>query len=305
MENILKTNNLLKKYKDKIAVNKINITINRGDIYGLLGENGAGKTSTIKMIMGQEKWDEGSIELFGETINKEDYIYKNRIGILPEKQIFYPMLTAKENLEIHRRYLGVQNKNKIDEVLSLVKLKGISKSVDKFSTVMKQRLGLARALLNEPEFLILDELTKGLDTAAINDIHEIITALNKKKKVTILICSNRFREVESWFSKVGIIHKGNLVKEAFYKDLNGKNRIYLKLRVSNLEKAAVILEKDCYISNYRISENNVIRIFEKLDSVENINRNMVNNGVGISELKVHTENIEDYFLRIIEGEEDV
>jgi len=215
------------------------------------------------------------------------------------------MLTAKENLEIHRRYLGVQNKNKIDEVLSLVKLKGISKSVDKFSTVMKQRLGLARALLNEPEFLILDEPTKGLDAVAINDIHEIITVLNKKKKVTILICSNRFREVESWFSKIGIIHNGNLVKEAFYKDLNGKNRIYLKLRVSNLEKAAVILEKDCYISNYRISENNVICIFEKLDSVENINRNMVNNGVGISELKVHTENIEDYFLRIIEGEEDV
>ncbi|URZ17796.1 ABC transporter ATP-binding protein [Clostridium felsineum] len=305
MENILKTNNLLKKYKDKIAVNKVNITINRGDIYGFLGENGAGKTATIKMIMGQEKSDEGTIELFGETININSYIHKNRIGILPEKQIFYPMLTAKENLEIHRRYLGVQNKKKIDEVLSLVKLNGISKSVDKFSTEMKQRLGLARALLNEPELLILDELTKGLDTAAINEIKQIIITLNKRKNVTVLVCSNKFHEVENWVSKVGIIHRGNLVKEVLYKDLNQKNRVYLKLRVSNLEKACVILEKNCCISNYKIFKNNSILIFEKLDNVEDINKQLVDNGIGISELKIHTENIEDYFFRLIKGEKYV
>ncbi|WP_234122656.1 ABC transporter ATP-binding protein [Clostridium hydrogenum] len=305
MENILKTNNLFKSYKDKIIVNKINMIVRKGEVYGLLGQDGAGKTSTIKMIIGQVIPDEGSIELFGETINSKSSEYKRRIGVLLEKQSFYPMLTARENLEVHRRYMGIQDKKRIDEILSLVKLNEINKSVDKFSTEMKQRLGLARALLNEPEFLILDEPIKGLDVSAVNDMLQIILEINKRKGVTVLICSNTLRDIQSLTNRIGIMHKGTLLKEVLSKDLQGKNKIYLQLKVSNQKKATVVLEKNCGINNYRIIKNNVILIFEKLDDVENINKIMVNNGIGISELKVHTEDIEDYFFRLTGEEKDV
>lgn len=305
MEPILKTMNLTKKYKNKIVVDKINMTINKGEIYGFLGRNGAGKTTTLKMIMGQAAIDSGCIDIFGKTISHKDYKYKSRIGILIEAPTFYSKLTAKDNLEIHRRCMGIQDKKRIDEVLALVDLSNEgSKSVGKYSLGMKQRLGVARALLNSPEILILDELTNGLDPVGISHIREIILKLNKERNTTVLICSHILSEIEQMATKIGVINHGILIEEVLYKELQEKNKTYLQIKVNNQKKAATILEQKCGISQYKVYEDNIIRIFDNVDEAENINRNMMDSGVLIRELKVNSETLEDYFLRLTTFEKE-
>jgi len=306
MEPILKTMDLTKKYKNEIVVDKINMTINKGDIYGFLGRNGAGKTTTLKMIMGQTSLNSGYIEVFGENISYKNYQYKSRIGILTETPAFYPKLTAKDNLEIHRRCMGIQDKKRIAEVLALVELGNEgSKSVGKFSLGMKQRLGVARALLNSPEFLILDEPTNGLDPVGISHIREIILKLNKQRNTTVLICSHILSEIEHMATKIGVINNGILIEEVLYKELEEKNKTYLQIRVNNQRKAATILEQKCGISQYKVYEDNIIRIFDNVYEAENINKQMIDNGVLIRELKVNRETLEDYFLRLTGGEKSV
>ncbi|AKN30204.1 bacitracin ABC transporter ATP-binding protein [Clostridium carboxidivorans P7] len=306
MNIILKTSNLTKKYKDKVVVNKLNMTINKGDIYGFLGRNGAGKTTTLKMIMGQATANSGSIEIFGETISSSDYKYKSRIGLILENPTFYPKLTAKENLEVYRRSMGVQDKKKIDKVLDLVDLSDeVNKNVEKYSLGMKQRLGMARALLNNPEFLIIDEPTNSLDPVGISQIREIILKLNKERNTTVLICSHILSEIELMATKIGIIHKGNLVEEVLYKELEKTNKSYLQIKVNDQKKASIILEQKFGINEYRIYEDNIIRIFDNSYEPENINKQMIENEVLVKELKVNSEALEDYFFRLTGGEKSV
>lgn len=304
MDVILKTKNLTKKYKDKVVVDKLNMTVKKGEIYGFLGQNGAGKTTTLKMIMGMAKVTDGTIEVFGEPIKSNDYKYKSRIGALIEMPGFYPNLSAVENLEIHRRTMGVQNKKYIDEVLELMGLSQAKhKRVNKFSLGMKQRLAIARMMLHSPELLILDEPTNGLDAVGISDIREIILNLKEKQNVTIIMSSHMLSEVQRMATRIGIIHKGILLDEVEYKELKEKSKNYLHIKVNDDKKAAVILEQKCGINRYKIYDHGNIRIFEKLDDTEYINRQMLDNGIGIRELKVNSENLEDYFLRLVEEEE--
>lgn len=306
MADILKTIDLTKAYKDNIAVDKVSMTISKGDIYGFLGCNGAGKTTVLKMIMGQTSKSSGTMEIFGEIVSRNDYKYKSRMGILLSNPDFYPKLTATENLEIHRRYMGVQDRKRITEVLNMVGLYNIrDKGVGEFSMGMKQRLGIAKALLNYPEFLILDEPVNGLDPVAIGQIREIILKLNKEQNTTVLICSHILSEIEHMATKIGIIHKGVLLEEALYKELEEKNKTYLQLRVNNQKKAATILEQKCFINEYKIYEEDIIRIFDCLDQAENINKELINNGVLIKELKVNRSNLEDYFTRLTGGDNNV
>jgi bacitracin transport system ATP-binding protein len=306
VEMILKTSGLTKKYNNKIVVNKINMTINKGDIYGFLGRNGAGKTTVLKMIMSQASIDSGSIDIFGQNLKDNDYKYKSRIGMLLETPTFYPKLTGKDNLEIHRRCMGIQDKKRIDDVLALVDLSTEgNKSVSKYSLGMKQRLGVARALLNSPEFLILDEPTNGLDPVGISHIREIILKLNKERNTTVLICSHILSEIEHMATKIGIIHNGILIKEALYKELEEKNKTYIQIKVNNQKKAATILEQKCGINQYKVYEDDIICIFDKLDEAENINKQMLINGVLIKELRVNGQTLEDYFFRLTGGEKNV
>lgn len=303
MNSILKANDVTKKYKNKIVVNKLNMRINKADIYALLGRNGSGKTTTLKMITGQTSIDSGYLEVFGEAISTNDYKYKSRIGMIVETPTFYPALTARENLEIYRRCMGVQNKKRIEDVLELLNLSDVeNQNVGKYSLGMKQRLGLARALLNSPEFLILDEPTIGLDPAGISQLREILLTLNKEQNTTILICSHILSEIEHMATKIGIIHKGRLLEEFTYKEFEEKNINYLKIKVNNQSKASLILEKNCGISKYNIYDEDTICIFEKLDTIENINIQLINNGVYIKELKTNNQTLEDYFIKLTEEE---
>ncbi|QXM06615.1 ABC transporter ATP-binding protein [Crassaminicella indica] len=303
MEYVLKTVNLTKKYKNKTAVDNLNIHIKKGEIYGFLGENGAGKTTTIRMIMGLVKPTGGSIEIFGENITSNKNQYLERIGSIIEFPGFYPNLTAKENLEIHRRLMGVQGKKCIDEALDI---SGIihakNRKVREFSLGMKQRLGIARALLHHPELLILDEPTNGLDPMGIKEIRELILELSSKKNITVLISSHNLSEIQQMATTIGIIHEGRLIEEIDFHTLQNKNRHYIKIKVSDDKKAAMLLEERLGICDYMVIEKNILRVYEQLSDVEKINRIFIQNHVNVSEIGLMKDSLEDYFLKVTGGE---
>lgn len=297
MGTILKTNNLTKIYKGVTVVDKLNITLNKGEIYGFIGKNGAGKTTTIKMIMGLIKANRGEIELFGSNKNNQK-IY-GKIGSIIEYPGFYPNLTAKENLEIHRRMIGMQSKSCIKDSLNIVGLKDAGdKKVRNFSLGMKQRLGVARAILHNPELLILDEPTNGLDPVGIKEMREFIEDLSNKRGVTVLISSHILSEVQLLATKIGIINKGVLLEEIGYDELQRRNRHYLELKVNNDKKASFLLENKLNISDYEVWEKNIIRVYEKINKSSKINRTMITNDIDVDEISVKLDNLEDYFIRL-------
>lgn len=304
MEQVLKTYNLTKTYKNINAVDNLNINVGRGDIYGFLGKNGAGKTTTIKMIMGLSKVSSGEIELFGNKV-LDNKCY-GRIGSLIDYPGFYLNLTGEENLEIHRRMIGFAGKDSINNALEMVGLKDIQgKKVKNFSLGMKQRLGIARALLHHPEFLILDEPTNGLDPVGIKEIRELILNLNKKYEITLLISSHILSEVQLLATKIGIIHKGRLLEEISYDELQKRNRHYIQLKVDNDKKASFLLEKNLGINDYVIWEDGLIRVYEKLNETWNINKTLVSNDIRVDEIYITVDNLEDYFIRLTGGESHV
>lgn len=304
MEYVLRTYNLTKTYKNVNVVDNLNLNVKTGDIYGFIGKNGAGKTSTIKMVMGLSKASSGEIELFGDKIlNNKCY---GRIGSLIDYPGFYLNLTGEENLEIHRRMMGFTRKNSINKALEMVGLKNIEdKKVKNFSLGMRQRLGIARALLHHPEFLILDEPTNGLDPIGIKEIRELILDLNQKFGITVLISSHILSEIQLLVTKIGIIHKGRLIEEISYDELKKRNRHYIQLKVDNDKKASFILEKKLDIRDYVVWEDGIIRIYEKLNVVGNINRILVSNDVRVDEIYINLDNLEDYFIRLTGGKIDV
>ncbi|MEW9094717.1 MAG: ABC transporter ATP-binding protein [Clostridiaceae bacterium] len=304
MEQLLRTYDLTKTYKNVNVVDNLNINVARGDIYGFLGKNGAGKTTTIKMIMGLSKVTSGEIEIFGSKV-LDDKRY-GRIGSLIDYPGFYLNLTGEENLEIHRRMMGFAGKDSINKALEMVGLKNIrGKKVKHFSLGMKQRLGIARALLHHPEFLILDEPTNGLDPIGIREIRELIINLNKQYGITLLISSHILSEIQLLATKIGIIHKGRLLEEISYDELQQRNRHYIQLKVDNDKKASFILEEKLGIKDYVIWEDGLIRVYEKLSEGWNINKTLVSSDVKVDEIYVTIDNLEDYFIRLTGGDSDV
>lgn len=301
MDYILKTNNLTKDFKKFSAVKNLNMTIKPGEIYGFLGENGAGKTTTIRMIMGLIKVTSGDIELFSKKYSKKNRNLLQRVGSMIEYPGFYPNLTAGENLEIHRRMMGIQDKNCIIDSLKRTGIGDVKdKKVKEFSLGMKQRLGIARALLHHPEFLILDEPTNGLDPMGIKEIRELIIDLCNNQGITFLISTHILSEIQQMATKIGIIHKGELLEEINYDELQKRNRHYINIKVNDDKKASLILEEKLKLKDYVIWEKNTLRVYENLEQASTINKILVSNNVGIDELCIKADSLEDYFLRIIE-----
>ena len=298
---ILKTYNLTKDFKKFSAVKDLNMNIKQGDIYGFLGENGAGKTTTIRMIMGLMKATYGEIELFSEKPSKQNRNLLQRIGSMIEYPGFYPNLTAEENLEIHRRMMGMQEK---DCIMNSLKITGIQdvkdKKVKEFSLGMKQRLGIARAMLHHPEFLILDEPTNGLDPSGIKETRELILDLCKTQGITFLISSHILSEIQQMATKIGIIHKGELLEEIEYEELQRRNRHYINIKVNDDKKASFILEQKLNIKDFVIWEKNNLEVYENLQQASKINNILVSNDIGIDELCIKVDSLEDYFLRLTE-----
>ncbi len=303
MERIIETENLSKHYGLQKAVNRINITVRPGEIYGFLGRNGAGKTTTIRMLLGLIKPSEGVIKIFGEDFSENKREILKRIGSTIEFSGFYSNLSAVDNLKVNTTLIGIKKKDAIKDVLNIVGLyEERNKTVGNYSLGMKQRLGIARAILHDPELLILDEPTNGLDPVGIKDIRKLIKTLAKKKKITIFMSSHILSEVEQLADTIGVIHQGSLVEEINFEELRKKNRRYIELKVSDDARTVLLLENEFGIEDYEVYPEETIRIYTDHDKVARINKALVNEEIEVSGIRLSEDNLEDYFVKLTEGE---
>ena len=295
---VLKTYNITKKYGEQLAVDNVNMTIKKGDIYGFIGQNGAGKTTLIRLITGLIHKSGGEIELLGA--NEENELNKARtmVGSLIESPSLYTNMTARENLEVSRLVRNIPGKKCIDEVLELVGLKDVEKKkVKNFSLGMRQRLGIANALMGNPKLLILDEPINGLDPMGIVEIRELLKKINKEKDMTILISS----ELSELATTYGIISNGKLIEEITAKQLSEKCRQYIDLRVDDTARAVILLERELGISDYEVLEDSNIKVFSNLDNVGEINSLLSRSGIIVESISVKGENLEEYFVNKVGG----
>lgn len=296
---MIETTNLTKKFKGKTVVDNINLSIKKGEIYGFLGPNGAGKTTTIRMLLGLMKPTNGKIELFGQDVKNNHIEALRKIGSLVESPSYYGHLTARENLEALRKILQVP-KNRIDEVLSIVRLTNdANRPVKGFSLGMKQRLGIAAAILGNPELLILDEPTNGLDPSGIHEIRDLIKNMPKQYGITVLISSHLLSEIDQIATEVGIITKGKIIYQDSIEKLRNKARPKIAIKASEMDKAkALLLTKGILFEkqeNRLISENANDEIVAKSISI------LASANISIYRVEEKRKSLEEIFLELTNG----
>ena len=295
MEIVLRTEDLTKRFREKIAVNGVNMTIGRGDIYGFIGKNGAGKTTTMKLILGLNFPDEGKIELFGGEPRERA---RKKIGSLIEAPGLYKNCTAYENMKRFSILSGGTDTD-IRKYLDLVGLGNTgNKKAGAFSLGMRQRLGIAIALLGEPQLLILDEPTNGLDPEGIKEIRDIILRLNKERGVTFLISSHLLDELAKVVTRYGIISDGILLEEVTAAELERRSRSGLKIVVDNVAKALSVLEGRIARSDISVA-GNALLLGTESGYAGKINSLLVKSGVEVRELSLLHGGFEDYFIERI------
>lgn len=298
---ILKTQDLTKKYKDFTAVDHVNITIKKGDIYGLIGRNGAGKTTLMKLVTTLTEKTSGEFSLFGE----EESVIENkgRIGCLIENPAFFPNLTAYENLNYYSLQKGIVGKEQIEEALKLVDLlHAKNKKFKTFSLGMKQRLGIAFAILDHPDFIILDEPINGLDPIGISDLRDTFKKLNEEKDITILISSHILSELYAVATKFCIIDKGNVIKELTKEELDKECSKCIVIKTSEVKKATTVLEKELHTTNYKVISKNEIRLYDFLEQTEKVNKKLAQSDISLSALYETGITLEEYFKTVIKEE---
>jgi ABC-2 type transport system ATP-binding protein len=301
-EYILQTFNLTKQYGNNTAVNSVNMKIKKGDIYGFIGRNGAGKTTMIKMITGLVTPTKGEIELFSHKSEKNINAGLPRIGSIIEHPALYPDFTAYENMELRGKLLGIPDKKVIDSILKTVELSdGGKKKVKNFSLGMRQRLGLALALLGNPDFLILDEPINGLDPEGIADMRKLLKRLNEEQGITILISSHILGELSKLATRYGVINNGTLVEEFTAKELELKCRKYLNLKVSDSSAASFVLEDVFKTTNYEVLQDNVIKVFDLLDMSGEICLELAKNKIKVYSIESKGDDLESYFMKLMGG----
>jgi len=301
---ILRTNHLSKLYKNAFALDDINISVKKGEIYGFIGQNGAGKSTMLRLVTGLAFPSNGSIELFGYDKPGMLTDAQKRMGAIIESPALFPNMSAYENLEVHRLQKGIPGKDCIRKTLELVGLHDIGKKKAKnFSLGMKQRLGLAISLLSDPEFLILDEPTNGLDPMGIVELRELIKKLNREKGITFLISSHILSELHQLASYYGIIHRGRLLEELSAKELDEKCKQHLRIKVDQPEKGAMVLETIMSTANFEVMPDGTIKLYDYLDNVRKVSIVLTENDLVIEHLSQNGDSLESYFSRLVGGEE--
>ncbi|MCY8515545.1 ABC transporter ATP-binding protein [Bacillus atrophaeus] len=303
MTYIVNINGLTKTFQGKEVVSNVNMHIRKGEIYGFLGPNGAGKTTVMKMLTSLVKPTGGEIEILGHKLTNSSYKVLGRIGSMIEYPIFYEKLTAQENLELHCEYMGYHDKNSIQEVLGMVNLKNIEgKAVKTFSLGMKQRLGIARAIITKPELLILDEPINGLDPVGIKEIRHLFQVLSKEYGMTLLISSHMLSEIEQIADTIGVIRDGRLLEEVSMDNIRGQNTEYIELVTTNRTKACFVLENELGIANFKILNEKTVRIYNSEASQAAISKALILNDIDIESINKKYTSLEDYFLSLINGD---
>ena len=297
MEYVLQTHDLTKIFGRHTAVDHVNMNIEKGEIYGFIGRNGAGKTTLMRMVLSLAFPSSGSIELFGEKDIKK---VGNRIGSLIEAPGLYKNCTARENLERFSILYGSDRK-KVPEILEFVGLaQTASKPAGKFSLGMRQRLGIAIAMLNDPELMILDEPVNGLDPEGMKEVRSMIQKLNRERGITVLISSHLLEELSKLVTRYGIINNGQLLEEISADDLEKNCTHCLRVSVDDIEKSKSLLTQIVPEQDIQVADGK-LRLMSHLDESGEINRLLVQNGVMVRSLEVQTDSLEDYFMKRIGG----
>ncbi|RCX18237.1 ABC-2 type transport system ATP-binding protein [Fontibacillus phaseoli] len=302
MSHIVRTTRLTKVFQGKEVVSDVNLSIQQGEIYGFLGPNGAGKTTVMKMLTNLVKPTGGEIEIFGEKLTPKSYGLLGRMGTIIEYPIFYDKLKARENLELHCEYMGYYNKNSIDDALELVNLKNIDhKPVKDFSLGMKQRLGIARAIITKPELLILDEPINGLDPVGIKEIRDLFKMLSKEYGMTLLISSHILGEMEQMADTIGVINHGRLIEEVPMERVRERNTEYIELVVSDSKKAAFLLSDQLNLTNFKVIDEHTLRVYDARAAQNEISKVLIMNDVMIDSIHKKNSSLEDYFISLLNG----
>lgn len=297
---ILKTENISKVYKNQTVLNKVNIELEKGEIYALVGRNGAGKTTLLRTISGQSIPTTGKIQLFGSDSLDHN---RKKTGFIIETPGFFPNLSARKNLEYYRIQRGIPGRMVIDDVLCEVGLiDAADQLVREYSLGMKQRLGLALALMGHPAFLILDEPINGLDPIGIMEIRNLLLKLNREMKMTILITSHILAELMNLATRVGFIEKGRIIEEITHKELVAKSRTFLEVVVDKQDKAIVALEKEIPDIKYEVHPNGMMKIYGCNDKASDITELLIHNKIKVYSFTIKGMDLEEYFMALIGGE---
>ena len=301
-EIVLATRGLTKRYGSAAAVEDVDLRLEKGQIYGLVGRNGAGKTTIIRMLTAQALPTAGEIELFGETSEKGLSAARSRLGAMVEIPSFYPYLTAAENLEYYRRQRGIPGAACVGQALEQVGLQDAGKKKFKqFSLGMKQRLGLALALLDHPDLLLLDEPINGLDPEGIVEFRNLLLELNRQRETTILISSHILSELANVATHYGFLDKGHMLEQISAQKLREKCRACLQLTVDDAARAALALERRLNTREYEVLPGNVLRLYEFLDRPQAVTTALMEAGVALIGAESKNADLEDYFLGLIGG----
>lgn len=297
MDFLMETRDLTKAWRKKTAVERVNLHVREGEIYGFVGPNGAGKSTVMKMMMNLIHPDAGEARIFGERMGDESYESFKRIGSIIEAPCFYEKMTGRENLELYCEYMGYHNRERIEEALSEVGLSDIDqKSVSHFSMGMKQRLAIARAILTRPELLILDEPTNGLDPAGIQEIRELICELPKRMGITVLVSSHLLSEMDQMADYVGIINHGQLIFQNKLDVLHEHSKSKLLLQVMNRTVTLKILESRGVEG--RVTEEGILIPGFSDDRTADLVSALAAGGAGLFRVEERQKSLEDIFLSL-------
>lgn len=299
---IIETKKITKMYGSQKAVNNMNLHVKKGRIYGLLGRNGAGKTTIMKMILGLTSVSSGEVEVFGMNIKGREKQLYPRIGAIIEMPGFYPNLTGTENLNIFAKLRGTSAPNAVKNALDVVGLPHKDRKLfAEYSLGMKQRLGIANAILHDPELLILDEPTNGLDPIGIAEVRDFIKHLSLERGKTILISSHILSEISLLADDIGIIDNGILLEESSMDELRRKNGKYILLQISDVSKATLILERQFGITEYSVEDDHRLRIYDTSLDMASFNKSLMLSNISVTTSQLCNDTLEDYFRKITGG----
>lgn len=302
-ELLLQTRALTKQYGHHRAVDQVSMHIKKGAIYGFIGRNGAGKTTTLRMISSLASPTSGEIEMFGYRGRDLGRI-RSRVGCLIEGPGLYGNMSARDNLRMKCMLLGVYKKGYEEELLDIVGLAGVGKKpVKRYSLGMKQRLGIALALVGEPDLLVLDEPINGLDPQGIAEVRDTVLKLNRERNMTVLISSHILEELSKIATDYGIIHNGTLLQELTNEELMEKCSERLEVTLDDPERAVPVMDR-LGIKRYQVADREHIYIFERLEESAALNMAFAKAGIPVRGISVTNEELETYFLKLTGGGAD-
>lgn len=299
---ILQTMGLTKKYSHTIALDNVNVALKKGCIHGFIGQNGSGKTTFMRMVSGLSLPDSGEIILFGKSGKKELEVQRKRLGCMIETPALYPYMTAHDNLEAMRIAQGIPGKEEVDRCLAIVGLKDTGrKKVRHFSLGMKQRLGIAAALLGDPEFLVLDEPTNGLDPVSIMEIRELLKNLADERQLTILVSSHILGELYQLATNYLFLHHGKILQEISREQLDHRCKKHIFIHVNDVSHASVILERSLNTLNYTIMPDQAIHLYDYVDDMQKVITALTEQQLIIKNIGTAGDSLENYFINVIGG----